>query len=775
MRSSPIVPAFNGGEVSPKMAGRVDQDIYRISCHRLENFIPDIAGPAVKRGGTVYVQAVRSMDKRVWLVRFEASPEESFILEFGDLYIRFYTNRAQQQVSGVAAYSGATAYIVGDLASSAGVNYYCIADTTGNAPPNATYWHPLVGTIYEIPSPYTEAQLTNAAGGFAISFVQSGDIIYLAHREHQQRKLSRYAATIWTLTLYEPDGGPFQDVNITATTVYASAATGSVTLTASAALFTAAHVGTLFYLEQRTVSDILQWEPTKSITAGDVRRSENRNYSAVNTATTGAVRPTHTEGGVYDGDSGVQWTFLEAGYGWLRITAVGGPTSATATVISRLPAGCIGAGNPSTKWALGAWSDTEGWPDCVTFYLDRLAFARQSKVWMTVAGDYENMQAREFGRQLTASAISLPIPSRRGNRILWLETLEGGLVVGTGADEWIISPASRNEPLGPLNIACNPLGTIGSRGIQVLRLFDNIVFAQRSGKKLRDIRYLVGEGALRADLNALADHITATGFTSMTHTAEPYSIIWATDTEGNLCGAVYYPEQEVLGWARFPVTNGYVECVQTIPAPDGRSDDLWLVVRRTIGGATKRYIEWMKPPLLDTADQEDAYYVDCGVTYDGAPTATITGLGHLEGQVVNVLADGATHPQRTVAGGQITLQRNASVVHVGLPYTAKVATMDIEAGSANGTAQGKVKRVHKGIVRLLRTLGGRAGPSEAKLDTIQFRDATVPMGEAPPLFTGDKPVPWPGGSERQARMWFVHEDPTPATVVAFMPQMSTED
>jgi len=774
VRSAPAQTAFNRGEQSPRMAGRVDKDQYGTGCYRLENFIPDIAGPAIKRGGTAYVSAVKSMDKRVWLVRFELSAAQSFILEFGDGYIRFHTNRAQLQVSGVAAYNGATAYVPGDLVSSAGVNYYCIASTTGNAPPNATYWYALTGTVYEIPSPYTLAQLTNEAGGFAISYVQSGDIVYLAHRSHQPRKLSRFGTTDWTLTTYDPTGGPFQDVNVTATTVYSSASSGVVTLTASTAIFTAAVVGSLFYLEQQTVSTTLQWEVGKVVAAGQARRSDGRNYDTTAGGTTGSVRPTHTEGSVTDGDPGVLWNFLDAGYGWARITAVGGGgTTATATVLSRIPSGAVGAGNASTKWALGAWSDSLGWPDAITFYLDRLAFARDSLVWMTVAGDYENMQARDFGRQTTESAITLPIPSRRGNRILWLETLEVGLVVGTGADEWLIAPASKNDALGPLNISANPLGAIGSRAVPPLRLPDSIVLTQRSGKKLRDLRYITGEGALRTDLNAYADHVTA-GFVSVAYTAEPYSLIWGAGSDGKLCAVTYYPEQEVLGWARFPL-DGDVECVCTIPAPDGGQDDLWLVVKRTINGSVTRYVEWMKAPLADTAVQADAFYVDSGVTYSGAATTAITGLSHLNGKAVNVLVDGATHPQRTVVAGAITLQIAGSTVHAGLPYTAKLATMDLEAGSRNGTAQGKMKRIAKGIVRLDRTLGGKVGPTEAKLDTLQFREASVPMGDPPPLFTGDKHAPWPGGSEKVARMWFVHEDPTPATVVAFMPQLNTED
>jgi len=728
-RAAPMSSAFNAGELSPRMAGRVNTEVYAAGCYRLENFIADISGPAIKRGGLQYVAATKTESTRSWLVEFELSAEESYVLEFGNLYVRFYKNRAPVLSGGVP---------------------------------------------YEVVTPYTTADLVNDAGAFAISYVQSGDVLYLAHRDFAPRKLSRYADTNWVLSTYDPTGGPFQDLNITSTTIYASGNTGAVTLQASASVFTAAMVGTLIYLEQKTVSDVEQWEVDKAITVGDIRRSDGRNYEAMNSATTGTVKPTHTEGAVYDGDGGVQWEYLDAGYGWARISGYTSGVLANADVLSRIPDGAVGAGNPTTKWALGAWSATDGYPDTVAFYLDRLVFGRDRLVWMSVAGDYENMQARDAGRQLTDSAIALPIPSRRGNRILWMETLEAGLIVGTGADEWLISPASRNDPLGPLNIASNPLGAIGSRNVPPLRSFDSVIFTQRSGKRLRSIRYVQAEGAGYSDLNAYADHITPGGFVSLAYVAEPHSLVVAADSEGRLAAATFYPEQQVLAWARFPM-DGLVECVATIPSPDGASDDLWMVVRRTIDGATHRYVEFMRNPLADEEDQEDAFYVDSGKTYSGAAATTITGLDHLEGEEVAVLANGATHPRRTVSGGEITLQVSATTAHVGLPYSAVLASMDIEAGSATGTAQGKVKRIYRLAVRLWRTLGGKFGPSQTKLDALQFRDASVPMGQAPPLFSGDKSAPMPGGADRAARAWFVHEDPLPATVVAFMPQIQTED
>ncbi|MFZ9585763.1 MAG: hypothetical protein ACO280_12530, partial [Pseudohongiellaceae bacterium] len=217
--------AWNGGELGPLLHGRQDVAKYTNGCERMENFLPTIQGPAICRPGFVYVTEVKTSAERTWLVRFEFSVEQAYQLEFGDRYIRFYTNRGQVQVSGVSAYSGATAYTVGDLVSNGGINYYCKADTTGNAPPNATYWHPLSGTIYEIPTPYLVADLTRSDGTFALRFVQTGDVLYLAHEDYFPRKLSRFAATRWTLGTVDFAPPPFAPENTTATTIYANATT----------------------------------------------------------------------------------------------------------------------------------------------------------------------------------------------------------------------------------------------------------------------------------------------------------------------------------------------------------------------------------------------------------------------------------------------------------------------------------------------------------------------------------------------------------------------
>jgi hypothetical protein len=190
---------------------------------------------------------------------------------------------------------------------------------------------------------------------------------------------------------------------------------------------------------------------------------------------------------------------------------------------------------------------------------------------------------------------------------------------------------------------------------------------------------------------------------------------------------------------------------------------------------TKRYVEYLEREYREGDDQQNCYYVDCGATYDGAPADHISGLDWLEGQTVQILADGAAHPDRVVTSGAVTLQREASVVHVGLPYDSVLQTNRIEAGAGDGTAQGKTKRVNKVVIRFLNTLGALAGPDEANLDEIEFRSGSDPMDEAPPLFTGDKLVEWPDGYNFDGYVMVQQRQPLPMTVVAIMPQLHTFD
>lgn len=725
MKAAPIQTAFNGGELSPLIAGRVDVAKYGNGCKRLVNFLPTAQGPAIARPGTLYVAEVKNSAHRTWLVRFEFSVEESYILEFGNAYIRFYTNRAQV----------------------------------------------LSGPAYEIVSPYAVADLTNADGTFALRYAQTGDTVYLSHANYPPQLLSRIAPTNWTIAPVAFSPPPFAALNTTATTIYASANTGSVTLQASANIFTSAMVGEHVYLGEKDVRDTQLWEAGKVITAGDERRSDSKNYEAVNSDTTGGTKPTHTSGAVYDGDGGVQWQYLDPGYGWAKITAFTDANTVTATVVSQLPSGCVSAGNPTTRWAFQAWNATDGYPSNVTFFRERLTFSRGSTVWFSVSGDFQNFAA-EIDGEITADAgFERTLSSDRVNSIRWLSPGDV-LLVGTLGDEWAITESTVTDPFGPANCKAKRQSAYGSSLVAPVRAGSDTLYIQKAGRKVRAMAFRYEEDGFESpDISVFSEHVTRSGVVDIAFQQEPWAVVWACRTDGVLIGCTFNREQDVVAWHRHPLEGGVVECVECIPAPDGSRDDLWLIVRYTINGVTKRYVAYLGEEDNEETAQEDWIYSDMAATYNGVPATTISGLGYLEGKEVWVLTDGARHPNRTVSGGQITLQLASSVVQVGLPCNGYVETMNLEAGSANGTSQGKTKRAHFATVRVNRSLGGVAGPSDDKLKEMRYRATSVPMGSAQPPYTGDVEIEWDGDYGTQQTCVVKKDRPMPLTVVAVMPQL----
>lgn len=813
--------SFNAGELSPLWAGRVDMAKYSNGCYHLRNFTLTPQGPAPRRSGTRFVAPTKTMTERSWLAKFIFSEDDSYILEFGHQYIRFYADNGQ-------VLSG--------------------------------------GLPYEIATPWTAADLTNATDGtFRLDLRQVGDVIFIAHPSFYPRKLTRLGHTNWTLGLAEITNGPFEDVDpLQTVTVYASAETGVVTLTASAAVFTADMVNTLFLLEQKKVDGYLVWEVGKVVAAGVERRSDSNVYRAINGATTGTVKPTHREGAKYDGDAGVQWEYLHSGYGIALITAVAGAT-ATATVISRIPTQAVGASNASTKWAKAAWRSTVGFPSLVTLFRERLVFARGQQLWGSVAGDLENFADRDGAEVLPDSAFKVTIGSDETNAAVWMAPKDV-LLVGTRGAEFSVSQVTESEVFGPGNIKASQESGYGARQVPPAVIGDSVLFTQRSGRRVRDTRFSFNtNGYEAADLMVLSSHIARGQIIQMDFALEPNSTMWACCNNGSLIALTYQLEQDVLGWHPHAVgggsgEEGNVESLQIIPSPDGTHDQVWMQVYRVINGAPTRYIEYMEREWhAEEQALAEALFSDAGATFDGfvaganglvttsspgvwvpGQTGTVTvsgmtlvvgdegdylvlvgtdllearvrvdtvtsgttadvtfitpiplslqglgslrlswardvisGLGYLEGETVTLTTEGAAHPNRTVTGGQITLQRPAAMVQVGLPAPAELITMRLEGGSANGTAQGKKKRVHQVTYRLHETLGGSAGPEGAE-QQFDFRADYMPMDEPPPVFTGDYPQMYEEGWNTDGRIRLLFDQPLPATLVAIYPQVAVED
>jgi hypothetical protein len=728
-RAAPLQSSFNGGEISQLIAARSDVAKYGNACEVMENFIPTIQGPAIARPGFPFVAEVKDSGDRTWLVKFIFSEDQAYMLEFGDLYVRFYYGR-EQVITGPS-------------------------------------------TPYEIVSPWPASALTNSEGGFALAFAQSGDEIRLCHPSYAPYLLSRLGPTNWTLTKVAFAPPPFKKNNTTDVTMVASGKTGVVDIDASVATFTSSDVGRWLYLQEKDVRDIPLWEAGATVSVNDKRRSGQFNYTAMTAGTTGTTKPTHTVGTQYDGDAGVKWRYDDAGFGWAEITGYYSTTKVSANVGSQIPDGASGA-NATTRWAFSAWSAADGYPTAPAFFRGRCVYAWGQSLAFSVSDDYDNFAYTVQGVVTADAGFQRDLASGRVNTIRWLSPADV-LFVGTEGDEWVITEATTTEPLSPANAKASPRTYHGSAQVQPVQVGNETIFVQKSGKKVRALSLdgLTDKGAA-PDLTAFAPHITQPRITQMAYQQEPWSVVWGVRSDGQLIGATFSREQDVLAMHRHTFEGGIVECIETLPAPDLSRDDLWAIVRYTVDGATRRYVCYLgvEDDESGSVAQEDWCYSDQLLTYDGAPNDTISGLDHLEGMTVWVLADGTNHPNRVVTSGAITLTREASKVQIGLPCVATLQTTAMEPGAPTGSSFGDTKRAQKVVVRVLRSLGGSVGPDADHLQDMQQRPLTTPMGSGPAPFSGDVVVDFDGGYATRLQVMVRKDSPRPLTVVAIAPKLS---
>jgi hypothetical protein len=314
-----------------------------------------------------------------------------------------------------------------------------------------------------------------------------------------------------------------------------------------------------------------------------------------------------------------------------------------------------------------------------------------------------------------------------------------------------------------------------------------VLFAQRAKRKIREFGFTFETDGYQAfDMTRLAQHITQSGIIEMDHAEEPDSQVYVVRGDGQLPSMTFRRQEDVVGWARhimggsFSTGASVVESVAIIPGAsavgqthDSTSrDEVWVQVKRTVNGATVRYIEFIERQYDDDQDEEDAFYVDSGLTYDSSSTSNLTGLAHLEGQQVKVWADGALQADKTVTSGGIALDIPASVVQVGLGYTHTLKTLKIEGGNPAGTSVGRIKRINgiTFVVLFSHTIEYKVDENSAFIKS-DFRDVSDPMDSGTPIFTGEHFVELEGNWESDPRLWVQSDDPSPFTLLAIAPEV----
>ena len=427
-----------------------------------------------------------------------------------------------------------------------------------------------------------------------------------------------------------------------------------------------------------------------------------------------------------------------------------------------------------------ALSGTNNRPSVVSFFEQRLVFGNTNNnpqtLFFSKNGDYDNFTVGTGDND----ALIYTIASNQVNAIRFLSATRV-LTVGTSGGEYVLT-STNDGPVTPTTTLIRKYSNYGTAQIDPVQVADVTLFAQRGKRKIREFKFVgdVNTGGYSApDMTILAEHVTEGGLVQMAFQQEPDSVVWCIREDGTLLGLTYRREEEVVAWHKHVIGGTFnggqavVESIATLPTDTGE-DELFMIVKRTINSVTKRYIEKMK--VFDFGDDATtAFFVDSGLSYSGSATTTLSGLYHLEGETLQVLGNGATHPDETVSGGGITLDYSSTKAAVGFGYDSTMQTLRIESGSVDGTSQGKPKRVHGITVRFFETVGAEVGNDSGEVDRIFFRDSSMDMDTAVPMFTGDKDIEFPGGFDDDDRVYIKQGQPLPLTVLAFYPRMNTFD
>jgi len=799
-RVSSIVTNFRAGELSPRLEGRIDLQKYNEAAQTLQNMLVFPQGGTTRRPGTKFAGQSKDGGK-VRLVNFEFSDEQAYVIEFGENYMRFFKDggvltETAKDITGITNANPAVVtaashgFSNGDRVFLSGVEgmtqvnniEFTVAGATtdtfelsgiDSSAYTAYASGGTAGKIVEVTTTYSGTDI------FEINHAQSADVLYLTHKDHAPAKLTRTTATSFSLSDIDFVDGPYLDENTTDITLYSSGDAGSVTLTASADLFTSADVGRLVRFREVLEVNYDEWAANTSYANNEFVRYDGHVYKQVtgSTQTSGNTPPVHTSGTETYG--AIDWEYRHDDTGHAEITAFTSATVVTATVkeddggIAVLPHNTVGVSNATKKWSLGSFGGDQGFPRAVAFYEERLYFAgttgQPQSIFGSVTADFEN----QTPGTVDDAAVNITIASDQVNVIKHLLPARF-LQVLTTSSEFTLSGGTGATPVTPTNVNVLRETTFGSSDIRPLRAGNSTILIQKGLEKVKEITFnLDTDGLLGVDLSILADHLPRGGLTDMIWQQEPELILWFVHSDGGLVGLTYDRANGAVGWHDHDIGgSGIVESITAIPS--GAEDQVYLSVKRTINGSTVRYIESLT--TIDFGDDvADAFYVDSGLTYDGSATTTITGLNHLEGETVSVLADGAAHADKTVTGGAIALDRSSTKVHVGYGYSSIVETLRMEAGAEDGVAQGKIKRIHGVTARFFKSVGAEIGPDLNNLDRLPFRDSSMSMDTAVPLFNGDKEIFFPSGYDNDARVVIRQNQPLPMTVLAIMRRSNTFD
>ncbi len=650
---------FNKGQLTPWLDARTKTDAHAGGAKSLLNCTVRPFGGAMRRPGLIYINATKTTGV-TRILPFSASIEDTYLIEMGIGYFRFYKDGA-------------------------------IIETSPGVP-------------YELANTFIEADIDK------ITFVQSNDVMFMAVNTLHPKKLSRISDTNWTFTNLDFQDGPFLAENTSSVTLTPSAVTGAITLTASSATFTSDMVGAFFSVNtKKTVDDVL-----------------------------------------------VQ--------GVVQITAFSSSTAVSANVTKELV-----NTDATTIWAEGAWSNERGFPGAISFSDSRLWFANcpadTQKAWGSEVFVYNQFDVEE--------SVSIEIPSNKLNSI---NSLINGrdLSAFTLGGNFIINSGTNREAITGENIVSSQQGNVGSAVVQAARIGNSVFYPQRAGEKLMEFRYSwEDEGYVTNEISMFSEEVLESGIKQMAVQETEDTILYCVLNNGKIAALTREASQNVSALSPLE-TDGEFVSVASLPNDSQFWDDTYVIVQREIDGSTVQYIELFGKPRR--TDLTTGVFCDCAKIYDevGGIT-TLTGLGHLEGETVQILRDGAVEPTDVVSGGEIVLKKEGFNVIVGLPYRSEVQPMNDEQDTKTiGNTQGQLRRKISASLKLIDTMGIKIEGGDFD-ESVFVRRFDIKMGTPNPLFTGDVKVNVAGNSEVTTEIKVIQENPLPMNVIGISTRISVQE
>lgn len=743
---------FGGGELSPNTYARVDIGKFGQGAKTLRNFFVRAEGGVSNRPGFEYVKEVKDSTETVRLIPFEFNDEQSYVLVFGDQYMRVVTNagtvlEASQNITGATqanpveltvtghSYStGDEVFIssVGGMTelnsrfftiTSTGANTFTLDGEDGTAHTAYTSGG-TVARVFELTTPYLQTELET------LKFRQSNDVLFMVHPNHEPRKLNRLGAANWTLTVttFAPN-----QAAPTGVTVTPQGASGSTTY-------------------EYQVTAVAEETLEESLVASGSTSTGNATLSSTNfnritwTGASGAERYN-----VYKRDNGL--------YGFI------GSTETLQFDDDNIEADTL----DTAPKARNPFSGAGNYPGAVGLHEQRSVYGGSIDspltVYMSQTSQFDNFNVSSPTRE--SDAVTFRLITGQGNTIRHIRSFEDRLFVFTSGVVWNVQPGGDVDAITPTSKKIRVEEYLASTDVPPITIKKNILMVsgkQNRGFEVHTLGYsLQTDSYAGSDLTVISRHLFE-GFTirEWAYAERPYRLVAAVRDDGDIVVMTYLQEQQIFAWARWE-TQGEFESICVVP--EGQEDVIYVVVKRTINGVDKKYIERLHTRSFSTI--EDAFFIDSGLTYDGSPTTTLSGLDHLEGETLVALADGNLVTNLTVTSGAVTLPNEASKIQIGLSYDATMETLPLNIVQQEATIDRK-KVVKDIVVRVLDTRGIFAGSSETALEEYPSRSTEL-WGDPAATLSDVIRVPVSGDWERDIGVTVKTEAALPMTLLSVIP------